>query len=145
MHEMSTRRLLTGTQVQNGIIDCARYQASMTEADMERTVSDLVAVRGGRLFHVRRSDVAPELTDLLDWLIIDPAGQRVLLVEAKSRKRAVTEGQSRVLELTRECSRFESFLVRSVNPKEGETAFDDFLNYLAGVRDADGICLFADV
>lgn len=112
-----------------------RYRASMRESEMERTVADLVTLRGGRLFHVRRSDVAPELTDLPDWLIVLPGSDGtgvVILAEAKSVKRALTKGQQEVLELCSQCTRFESYIVRSTNPRDGEIGFDAFVNYLAG-------------
>ena len=103
---------------------------------MERTVRELVTLRGGRLFHVRRSDVAPELKDLLDWLIIDPAGGRVLMVEGKSSKRIITPGQRAVLDLAGECSRFEALLVRAGEPHdETEIGFDQFISWLGGNHD----------
>lgn len=108
----------------------ALYQRSVLEADMERALADLVAYRGGRLFHVRRSDVAPELTDLLDWLIIDPRGGRVLHVEAKSQTRLITPGQAGLLELLRECRTFASGIVRPVPLGPAETSYDDFLEML---------------
>ena len=97
---------------------------------MERAVSELVSFRGGRLFHVRRSDVAPELTDLLDWLIIDPRSGRVLLFEAKSQMRLITPGQAGLLELLSDCDRFESGIVRPQPLGPAETSYDAFLEHL---------------
>lgn len=112
-------------------LPAAAYRELVTEAQMETAVRDIVRLRNARLFHVRRSDVAPELADLLDWLIVDPAGQRVLLIEAKSQKRIITAGQHELLAMLRECHRFESGIVRPT-PRDGELAFDDFLSWLGG-------------
>lgn len=109
------------------------YRERVTEDQMERTVLDLVKMRNGRLFHVRRADVAPELVDLPDWFILDPMGQRALLIEAKSQKRIITAGQSAVLAMAAECTRFESGIVRP-NPKPGEIGYDEFLAWLEGRR-----------
>ena len=116
----------------------SRYRKQATEADMEATVRDLVRLRGGRFFHVTRSDLVPELTDLPDWLILLPRPNGagiVILAEAKSANRRVTLGQQTVLALAAECSRFESFVVRSVNPKDGEISFDQFLAFLGDDED----------
>ena len=107
----------------------SRYRTHATEADMEATVRDLVRLRGGRFFHVTRSDIVPELTDLPDWLIILPP--TVYLIEAKSHRRRTTAGQAAVLALLADCTRIESGIVRG-EPKPGEIAFDDFLNWLSG-------------
>lgn len=113
----------------------AQYQERSSEADMRATVKELVERKGGRLFFVRRSDVAPELVDLPDWLIILPRPNGtgvVILAEAKSVKRNLTQGQGEFLELCRECTRFESFVVRAANPRDGEISYDAFLDFLSG-------------
>ena len=110
----------------------AAYRARTTEAQMEDAVRKLVALNGGRLFHLRDARQAPELEDLQDWLIVAPWLNAVVLAEAKSAKRRITPGQQAVIELCRECWRFESFVVRSVDPKPGEVGYDDFLEWLKG-------------
>jgi len=113
-------------------IDASTYQQRLTEDQMQKTVSDLVTLRGGRLIHVRRSDVAPELVDLPDWLIIDPMSGRVFLIECKSQARKVTPGQAAMMAMLEECSRFESGIVRPEPKHDGEIPFDDFLKWLGG-------------
>lgn len=98
---------------------------------MEQTVREIVTLKGGRLFHVRRGDTAPELADLLDWLIVAPWKQSVLLFEAKSQKRIITPGQQEVLTLLEGCHRFESGIVRP-NPHLGETSYESFMRWLEG-------------
>lgn len=110
-----------------------RYRASMRESEMERTVSDLVTLRGGRLFHVRRSDVAPELTDLPDWLIVAPWMQTVLLIEAKSQKRKITAGQQGVLDQLSACDQLVTGIVRPV-PHPGEWGYQEFLEWMGGAK-----------
>lgn len=108
----------------------ARYRSTMREDAMQLAIEELVALRQGRVWHVRRSDVAPELVDLPDLLILDPEGNRAVLAELKSATRSVTSGQRAVLEMAAQCSRFDSFIVRSHSPKEGEVTYDAFLDYL---------------
>ena len=112
----------------------ARYRRTMREDAMQLAIEELVALRQGRVWHVRRSDVAPELVDLPDLLILAPwiGNGTVLLVELKSAKRPITAGQQAVMDLAASCSRFDSMIVRSTDPREGEIAYDDFLNYLGG-------------
>lgn len=111
----------------------AAYRRTVRESDMERAVSDLVALKGGRMWHVRRSDVAPELADLPDWLILAPWLNAVILAEAKSVRRNLTEGQANVMAMLTECGKAESFVVRaSAARDETETDYDTFLRYLNG-------------
>lgn len=107
------------------------YRRSKKESDMQRTASECVGHLGGRLFHVRRSDVAPELVDLPDWLIIAPHLRTVALIEAKSQKRKLTDGQESVLAMLAECDRLLTGVVRP-DPHPGEIAFEDFMNWLEG-------------
>lgn len=109
-----------------------QFQTMPTEAGMQEAVQQLVDLRGGRLFHVRRSDVAPELTDLLDWLIVDPRAGRVLLIEAKSQTRLITRGQADLLTMLRECDRFETGVVRPEPLGPAEIAYTSFLDFLGG-------------
>ena len=97
--------------------------------EMERTVSDLVTLRGGRLFHVRRSDVAPELTDLPDWMIVAPHLRTVLLIEARSQKRKITPGQQGVLDQLSACDRLVTGIVGPV-PHPGEIGYDEIVALL---------------
>lgn len=111
----------------------AAYRRSARESDMERAVAELVALNGGRLWHVRRSDVAPELVDLPDWLILAPHLGAVILAEAKSVRRELTPGQREVMAMLAECRRAESFVVRAGEARnETETGYDTFLAYLVG-------------
>lgn len=109
-----------------------RYRASMTEAEMQKGIGDALAARAARMWHIRRSDVAPETEDLPDLLILDPLASRVVLAELKSVRRNLTDGQAAVLELARQCHRFDSFTVRSVEPRTGEVSYDQFLEWLTG-------------
>jgi len=102
----------------------------MREDAMQLAITDLVAMRNGRLFHVRRSDVAPELVDLPDLLILDPAGNRAVLAELKSQRRSITAGQAAVLALAAQCQTFHSFTVRPEPRDETETSYDAFLAWM---------------
>lgn len=115
------------------IITAAQYRTLMTEAEMQSTVTGLVDRRGGRLFHIRRSDTAPEMKDLPDWLIVDPMSARVLLVEAKSQRRKVTDGQHQLLQMLACCTRFSSGIVRP-DPRDGEMAYETFVGWLADLK-----------
>lgn len=98
---------------------------------MATAVAEAVGYRGGRLFHVRRSDVAPELTDLPDWLIIAPHLRTVALIEAKSQKRELTAGQGIVLDLLNECDRLMTGIVRP-DPRPGEIGYSEFIRWITG-------------
>lgn len=117
-------------RVEGGMTPIARYRRTMREDAMQVAIEELVALRQGRVWHVRRSDVAPELVDLPDLLILDPAGNRAVLAELKSQRRSVTAGQAAVLQLAARCERFHSFTVRPEPRDETEMSYDSFLNYL---------------
>jgi hypothetical protein len=108
----------------------SRYRRSITEAGMQEAIQRLVNLRGGRLYHVRRSDVAPELVDLPDLLLILPDLQTVAFLELKSPRRQVTPGQQEVLAMLAECRRVESMIVRP-EPRLGEVGYDAALEWLA--------------
>ena len=108
-----------------------RYRASTSEAAMQQAIKDILKVRGGRLWHVRDSSKSPELVNLLDWLILDPASETCYLVEAKSQRRIITPGQARVVEIASACHTFRSGIVRPV-PRPGEWSYDDFIAMLGG-------------
>lgn len=107
----------------------AAYRLRATEADLERTVRDLVALRGGRFFHLRDARQAPELADLPDWLIVLPP--RLYVIEAKSQKRQITSGQAEVVGLLLECTELIAGVVRP-QPKPGEIGFDELIEILEG-------------
>lgn len=108
----------------------ARYLRTMREDAMQLAIEELVALRQGRVWHVRRSDVAPELVDLPDLLILDPAGNRAILAELKSQRRSITAGQAAVLQLAAQCRHFHSFTVRPEPRDETETSYDAFLAWM---------------
>jgi len=99
---------------------------------MMATVAELVQIKGGRMWHVRRSDNAPETEDMPDWIILIPG--RVLVVEAKSQGRAVTLGQQQVKDLMASVREQTCAIVRP-EPREGEMGFDELLGIIA-----DTIC-----
>lgn len=108
----------------------ARYRRTMREDAMQVAIEELVALRQGRVWHVRRSDNAPELVDLPDLLILDPTGSRAILAELKSQRRSVTAGQAAVLQLAAQCRHFHSFTVRPEPRDETETSYDAFLAWM---------------
>ena len=79
----------------------AMFQNMASEADMQKTIEDLVEMKHGRVFHVRNTSRAPELEDLPDLIIICPP--IVGLIELKSLKRKITPGQQRVADLLDAC------------------------------------------
>lgn len=97
---------------------------------MRNAIARVVAVHGGRLFWVNRSDSSPAMADCPDLIIILPP--RVILVELKSWRRRITDGQRAVLELLAECPRAESFLVRSEPRDETETGYTEFVEWIGG-------------
>ena len=107
-----------------------RYRRTMREDAMQLAIEQLIGLRQGRVWHVRRSDVAPELVDLPDLLILDPAGNRAVLAELKSQKRSITAGQAAVLALASQCQHFHSFTVRPEPRDETETSYDAFLAWM---------------
>lgn len=113
-------------------VDARTFRESVSEAAMQDAIEQVVRMRGGRTFHVRRADVAPELVDLPDLLILDPMGSRIVLAELKSQKRQVTPGQQTVLAMARECGSFHPFLVRPTPKDHTETSYTDFVNWLGG-------------
>lgn len=114
----------------------AEYQAGMLEAEMERTVRDLVTQQGGEFFHIHRSDRVPELAHVPDWLIVAPWLRSFLWIEAKSQERIVTPGQRALLTKLAECDRFVSGIVRPLplDPLE-EIQYDTLLDFLGGTDD----------
>lgn len=96
---------------------------------MERTIRELVDLRGGRLFHLRDARQAPELEDLPDLIVLLPG--QAAIVETKSQRRRVTAGQREVQELLRGPIAFFGGVVRPV-PRSGEQSYDDFLEWLKG-------------
>lgn len=108
----------------------SRYHQTIREEAMREAIQDVVRLRQGRLWFVRRSDVAPELVDLPDLLILDPAGNRAVLAELKSQRRSVTAGQAAVLAMAAQCQHFHSFTVRPEPRDETDTSYDAFLAWM---------------
>lgn len=114
-------------------LTAARYQQRMSEAQMRDGIVPLVQRLGGHAFYVRDSRHAPETEHMLDLQLILPHRQTLAIVELKSMRRQLTDGQSIVLEALRECTRCETFLVRPEPRGPEETAYNDFVNWLGGV------------
>lgn len=107
-----------------------RYRRVVTEAAMRSAIAELVALKGGRLFFVRDSRQAPEMTDFPDLVILLPP--RVLFVELKSHRRATTAGQAEVIAMLEGCGDVDAIVVRPV-PRAGEMAYADFIAFLVEV------------
>jgi len=103
------------------------YQATTTEAGMRKALTDLVTVRGGRLWFVRDSRRAPETEDMPDVLILVPG--LAVIAELKSQRRRLTAGQMQVAELLASCERAVCGVVRPI-PKAGEMGYDELLEAL---------------
>jgi hypothetical protein len=103
-----------------------RYHRSMTEAQMEDAIRDLVGTRG-RVYHLRDARNAPELADLPDLLIFAPPV--IALVELKSQRRKVAPGQAEVIGLLSRCDELIAGIVRP-EPREDEWSYDDLLALL---------------
>ena len=86
------------------------YANRATEAQMTKTIAELVTLRGGRLWHLRDARNAPELEDLPDLIIVCPPV--IALVELKSAKRRVTLGQAAVAALLEQCDTALGGIVR---------------------------------
>jgi hypothetical protein len=115
--------------MRSGILTPADYRRRATEAGMERTIRELVDLRGGRLFHLRDARQAPELEDLPDLIVLLPG--QAAIVELKSQRRRLTSGQRQVRELLRGPIAFFGGVVRPM-PKVDEQSYDDFLDWLKG-------------
>lgn len=118
--------------VSSATMTAAAYQRRTTEAEMRKTIADLVKQRQGRLWFVRDSRASPETEDAPDLLILCPCrdgSTMALWIELKSRKRIVTAGQKEVAALMATVTRFVGGTVRP-NPREGEMAFDDLVALL---------------
>ena len=76
------------------------------------------------------ADLAPELVDQPDGLIVAPWMQTVAVIEAKSMKRIITPGEAHVLALLDECHRFESMVVRPEPKTAAETSYDALMRWL---------------
>ncbi len=111
-----------------------RYRRAPTEASMEAAIRDLVALRHGKVFHLRDARRAPELADLPDLIVLLPPSPGrpglVALLELKSHRRPVTPGQAEVAGLVASAGRVVGGIVRA-NPREGELSYDDILSLLA--------------
>lgn len=107
----------------------AAYQLSMTEAEMEDAIRKAAANQGGRVYHVRRSDQAPEMEHFPDLVVLLPGRSVVAFVELKSQKRAVTAGQHGVMAMLEQCRGCEAWIVRPA-PRDGEVAYDDLMRWL---------------
>lgn len=105
----------------------AAYQQRTTEAEMEAAIRDLVALRGGRCWHVNDARSSPEMADAPDLLILLPGA--AFWIEVKSQQRRVTAGQQEVAALMATVTRFVGGTVRP-NPREGEMAFDELIALL---------------
>lgn len=120
-----------------GILTPAEYRRRATEAEMEDAIRKLVKLRGGRTFHLRDARQAPELEDLPDLIVLLPPNAsgtgQVAIIELKSQKRRMTNGQREVRELLAGPISFLGGVVRPV-PRSGERSYDDFLEWLKGER-----------
>ncbi len=104
------------------------YRRSATEDELEATIREAVALRGGRCWHVRDSR-GLDVEDMPDLLIVCPPV--LALIELKSQRRNVTAGQAHVLELVWQCNVIVSGIVRPV-PRSGEMSLDQLLAMLDG-------------
>jgi hypothetical protein len=109
------------------LVTVDRYRRRATEAQMEGAIRDLVAFRGGRIWHLEDARTAPELTDLPDLLILVPG--LAAWVELKSQRRIVTPGQAEVAALLASATAFVGGIVR-VDPRDGEMGYDELLEAL---------------
>lgn len=116
----------------SGVVDLPTYRRLPSEAAMEEAIRELVALKGGRSWHVRDSRNAPEMVDFPDLAILLPP--YAMQLEVKSQRRIVTDGQKEVAGLLKACTRFVGGIVRP-DPMKGEWAYDDILDFL---RKMDG-------
>lgn len=107
-----------------------QYRRLPLEVDMERTITEAVELLGGRVFSVRDSR-GLNVQDMPDLLIILPPV--VALLELKSQRRKITDGQLDVLAMLAECDRVVSGVVRP-DPKDGEISLDEALEVISRWR-----------
>jgi hypothetical protein len=105
------------------------YRRTMSERAMQEAISEAVHALGGRCWYVHDSRYAPATVDLPDLIIALPRGV-VALVELKSQRRQVTDGQHAAITLLQGCHRIETFIVRPEPKGERETAYDAFMDWL---------------
>jgi hypothetical protein len=104
------------------------YQVASLESEMEATIRELVAHKHGMMWHIRRSDHAPETENMPDLLILLPG--RLFLVELKSQDRPLTPGQVAVKALMSTITDVTCGVVRP-DPRPGEMSFDALLAVIA--------------
>lgn len=109
------------------------YQASASEAEMLNGITDAVGNRG-IVYHINDSRRTPEMESFPDTVIILPDRQTVVFAELKSIRRRTTAGQAVVMAMLAECSRAESWIVRSV-PRDGEVGYDQLIDWIGGNHD----------
>ena len=110
-----------------GTIDVATYRRLPTEAQMQGAIEELVAYRGGRCWHVNDARNVPEMIDCPDLLILCPPFGA--MIELKSQRRQVTDGQREVAILASQCPRFIGGIVRP-DPLAREWSYEDMLSAL---------------
>lgn len=120
---MTARRLLTGTQVQNGIIDCARSLGYYAFHDpnsqrAEPGFPDLMIVGYGALLALEAKS----------------RGERLRPPTFAPRSGRVMPGQREWLDQFAHVSTVVAGVVRE-RPEDGELGYDDVLAYLASRRD----------
>lgn len=111
------------------------YRRTLTESEMTDAISDLVAIRHGRMWHCRNTSRSPELEDMPDLVILLPSNGvtpgLLAVAELKSPSRQLTRGQRQVAELMSSVTSVFCGVVRP-EPKEDEFSYDDFLDVLRG-------------
>ena len=108
-----------------------QYRRLPSEAEMLAAITDLVTLKGGRLWHLHDARTAPELVDLWDTTAILPGGLLVCL-EVKSQARPFeSAGQEAVCRMLESVGRVVTGVVRPV-PKPGEYSYDEVLDILRG-------------
>ncbi|MGI8406048.1 MAG: hypothetical protein ACR2OE_15025 [Thermomicrobiales bacterium] len=100
------------------------------ERDMEAAIREAVEYQGGRVWAIRDSRKMA-VTDMPDLIVVLPP--LVALLELKSQRRHVTDGQRVVLDLLSGCTEVTSGIVRPI-ARAGEMSYDDALRML-GVID----------
>lgn len=99
------------------------YLRKLKETDLERTIRAAVEARGGRVWHVRDSRKMA-VQDMPDLIIVCPP--IVALIELKSHRRDITDGQAVVIDLLAHCDQLLSGVVRPI-PRDGEMDLDALL------------------
>ena len=99
------------------------------ETEMEQAVREAVEYRGGRCWSIRdsRKFAVQDMPDLI--VVLPPV---IYLVELKSQRRQITDGQAAVLELLEGCEFVQSGIVRPIPRDAGEISYDDFINLIKG-------------